>query len=765
MKTLVIVESPAKCKKIEAYLGVNEYTCVASYGHFRQIASLKDVNDVFDIKFVEMDDKKKYIKLMKTAISKAKDVVLATDDDREGEAIAWHICDAFGLDVETTPRIVFQEITKTALMRAIKNPGRVNMGVVNAQHTRQIVDMALGFKISPLLWSAMTKKSKSGLSAGRCQTPALRLVHENNMLVNEHPGTMSYTTIGYFTSKNIPFELAKHHVESESIETFLEESVNFEHNLTCSSPTDVTKKPPIPLITSSMQQHASSVLGYSPRDAMALCQRLYEGGHITYMRTDSPVLSKDFLVSAMDFIEVTYGKNYGNALLIDGSGTNPNGDKKDSGGPQEAHEAIRPTVIGREELPESMGNKEKRMYAFIRNHTLKCCMVPANMKKIIATVTSPENSQYRYSALAVAFAGFMRVDGVDDDPFYAFLTSFKNGSIVEYNSVTSKCTLKNTKSRVNEAKLVQLLEDRGIGRPSTFSSIVDKIQSRGYVKKKTVEGRKIDVVNYSLVEDTIEETCETSVFGTETNRLVVMPLGELVLEFLGKHFDPILNYEYTKNMETTLDTIAMGGNTKECVCRDYYTDISKSILLYNGGKHRKVSHRFDDVHEFIIGAHGPVIKCTNGETVTWKKVRDGVTLEQIRSTNAKLDDVVDISGEGRVLGTYKDLAVMLKNGKYGPYVVYNDKTIGMKSVDKLFEKITIADVIDLLDEEGGNVGGNPTIIRVVNASTSVRKGKFGPYIYYKTAKMTKPRFVKLGNLKNTFLSCSKKEIIDLVENS
>jgi DNA topoisomerase I len=765
MKTLVIVESPAKCKKIEAYLGANEYTCVASYGHFRQIASLNDVNDVFDIKFVEMDDKKKYIKVMKTAISKAKGVVLATDDDREGEAIAWHICDAFGLDVETTPRIVFQEITKTALMRAIKNPGRVNMGVVNAQHTRQIVDMALGFKISPLLWSAMTKKSKSGLSAGRCQTPALRLVHENNMLVNEHPGTMSYTTIGYFTSKNIPFELAKHHVESESIEAFLEESVNFEHNMTCSSPTDVTKTPPIPLITSSMQQHASSVLGYSPRDAMALCQRLYEGGHITYMRTDSPVLSKDFLVSAMDFIEVTYGKNYGNALLIDGSGTNPDGDKKGSGGPQEAHEAIRPTVIGREELPESMGNKEKRMYAFIRNHTLKCCMVPANMKKIIATVTSPENSQYRYSALAVAFAGFMRVDGVDDDPFYAFLTSFKNGSKVEYNSVTSKCTLKNTKSRVNEAKLVQLLEDRGIGRPSTFSSIVDKIQSRGYVKKKTVEGRKIDVVNYSLVENTIEETCETSVFGTETNRLVVMPLGELVLEFLGKHFDPILNYEYTKNMETTLDTIAMGGNTKERVCRDYYTDISKSILLYKGGKHRKVSHRFDDIHEFIIGAHGPVIKCTNGEIVTWKKVRDGVTLEQIRSTNAKLDDVVDNSSEGRVLGTYKDIAVMLKNGKYGPYVVYNDKTIGMKSVDKLFEKITIADVIDLLDEEGGNVGGNPTIIRVVNASTSVRKGKFGPYIYYKTAKMTKPRFVKLGNLGNTFLSCSKKEILDLVENS
>ena len=179
----------------------------------------------------------------------------------------------------------------------------------------------------------------------------------------------------------------------------------------------------------------------------------------------------------------------------------------------------------------------------------------------------------------------------------------------------------------------------------------------------------------------------------------------------------------------------------------------------------KLCNRFDDIHEFIIGAHGPVIKCTNGEIVTWKKVRDGVTLEQIRSTNAKLDDVVDISGEGRVLGTYKDLAVMLKNGKYGPYVVYNDKTIGMKSVDKLFEKITIADVIDLLDEEGGNVGGNPTIIRVVNASTSVRKGKFGPYIYYKTAKMTKPRFVKLGNLKNTFLSCSKKEIIDLVENS
>jgi DNA topoisomerase-1 len=236
-----------------------------------------------------------------------------------------------------------------------------------------------------------------------------------------------------------------------------------------------------------------------------------------------------------------------------------------------------------------------------------------------------------------------------------------------------------------------------------------------------------------------------------------------VLEFLGKHFDPILNYEYTKDMETKLDMIAAGKDTKEHVCGEYYTDISNNIGAYKGGKHRKVSHRFDDIHEFIIGAHGPVIKCTIGENVTWKKVKEGITLDQIRSTGATLDDVVETTNDSRVLGTYKDTSVVLKNGKYGPYVVYGDKTIGMKSVDKMFAKITVADVIDLLDKDGGNVGGNPSIIREVNASTSVRRGKFGPYIYYKTTKMTKPRFIKLGSLKNTFMSCPKKDIINLVE--
>ena len=225
-KTLVIVESPAKCKKIEAYLGPDKYSCVASYGHFRQLASLKDVDDNYNIKFLEMEEKKKYIKALRTAISKSKNVILATDDDREGEAIAWHICDAFGLDVKTTPRIIFQEITKTALKKAINNPKHIDMDLVNAQHTRQIVDMALGFKISPLLWSAITRKSKTGLSAGRCQTPALKIVYENNEIVKDHPGVLSYTTIGYFTSKNIPFELSKHHIECQAMETFLEETVN-----------------------------------------------------------------------------------------------------------------------------------------------------------------------------------------------------------------------------------------------------------------------------------------------------------------------------------------------------------------------------------------------------------------------------------------------------------------------------------------------------------------------------------------------------------
>lgn len=768
-KTLVIVESPAKCKKIEAYLGPDKYSCVASYGHFRQLASLKDVDDNYNIKFLEMEEKKKYIKALRTAISKSKNVILATDDDREGEAIAWHICDAFGLDVKTTPRIIFQEITKTALKKAINNPKHIDMDLVNAQHTRQIVDMALGFKISPLLWSAITRKSKTGLSAGRCQTPALKIVYENNETVKDHPGVLSYTTIGYFTSKNIPFELSKHHIECQAMETFLEETVNFEHILSCSEPKNIIKTPPIPLITSTMQQQASSVLGYSPKESMALCQKLYENGHITYMRTDSPILSKDFLVSSIDFINRSYGDNYSNKeLLKDDDRYNDNDEdntKKEVGGAQEAHEAIRPTDIEKEQIPETMGNKEKRMYTFIRNHTLKCCMVPATMSKIIGSVSAPEKLQYKYSSLSVVFAGFMIVDGVEDDPYYSFLKAFKNNKGVDYNSVTSKCTLKNTKSRVNEAKLVQLLEDHGIGRPSTFSSIVDKIQTRGYVKKKNVEGKKMDVINYKLTDDTIEEEAETAVFGSEKNRLVVQPLGELVLEFLGKHFDDILNYDYTKQMETRLDNIAGGLDTKITVCNEYYHDIDKQLKIYKDGNHSKISHRFDENNEFIIGAHGPVIKCTEGENITWKKVKDGITLQTIRDSGSLLEDVIDTENENRNLGTYKDTNVLLKNGRYGPYIVYGTKNIGVKDIDKMYNKITIADVIDLLDENKSDKISGSSILREISTTTSVRKGKFGNYIYYKTSKMNKPKFIKLGNLKDSFMSCNKKDIIDLVNAS
>ena len=766
MKTLVIVESPAKCKKIESYLG-KDYKCVASFGHFRQLASLKDINDKYDIRFENIEEKKKHIQMIKKEIEKAKNIILATDDDREGEGIAWHICDAFGLDVSSTPRIVFQEITKNAIQKAISNPKNIDMDLVNAQQTRQIVDMALGFKISPLLWSAISRKSKSGLSAGRCQTPALKLVFENNKLVDNNPGSISYSTTGYFTSKNIPFELSKHHIEKESMETFLEESVNHQHILNCSEPSDITRNPPIPLITSSLQQQSSNILGYSPKETMALCQKLYENGLITYMRTDSPVLSKEFIINALEFISNKYGGKYSNKKLLELNDESiEKNNSNNPGGAQEAHEAIRPTDITILSIPETLGNKEKRMYTFIRNHTLKCCMVSAKMKKIVASISGPEKTTYKYNSQSISFPGFLIVDGVDDDPYYSYFSLCKKDMTIEYNKIISKSTLKNTKSRVNEAKLVQLLEERGIGRPSTFSSIVDKIQSRGYVKKKNVDGIKKEVVNFVLTDDTIEENRETNIFGAEKNRLVVEPLGEIVIEFLEKHFHDILNYEYTKEMELMLDLIAKGDKTKITVCSKYYHDIEKQVKKYKDGSNSKISYRFDENNEFIIGAYGPVIKCTNGEEITWKKVKTGITLEQLRRDECSLEDVVDTENEDRLLGNYKNKQIVLKNGRYGAYVVYDNKTISVKGIDKSYSKITIADVIDKLEQEqGDDKSSKGNILRVITPSISVRKGKFGNYIFYKTPKMNKPKFVKLGSLKETFMTCSKESLIKLVEDS
>ena len=314
--TLLIVESPAKCQKIESYLG-SSYKCIASYGHIQELPGLKniDIESNFKPTFQPMESKSMQINKMRNLINQAKDVMLASDDDREGEAIAWHICQVFNLPL-STKRIIFHEITKDAIIRAVNNPGSLNMNLVNAQQSRQILDVLVGYKISPILWKHITRNSKTGLSAGRCQTPALRLVYDNQKDIDDAPGKKVYNTVGYFTKLNFGFalnhnfEIISFNTTTNTMEQFLEESVNHEHLYSCSKPKQTTKNPPTPFTTSSLQQKASSELNISPKDTMAICQKLYEGGFITYMRTDSTTYSVEFIEKASEFIKSKYGDEY-----------------------------------------------------------------------------------------------------------------------------------------------------------------------------------------------------------------------------------------------------------------------------------------------------------------------------------------------------------------------------------------------------------------------------------------------------------------------
>jgi DNA topoisomerase-1 len=807
---LLIVESPAKCSKIENYLGPG-YKCVASFGHLRELNSLEaiDIKNSFKPTFVESEGKLKQISKIRSLISKASEVLLASDDDREGEAIAWHITQLFNLPVKTTKRIIFHEITETALKNAVKNPTVINMDVVNAQIARQILDILVGYKLSPLLWKNIAKNTKTGLSAGRCQTPALRIVYDNQKEIDASPGSKVYNTVGYFTNKNLPFALNFNHEGEEVISAFLEESVNHDHIYTCGKPRNTTKPPPVPFTTSGIQQMASNEMHISPKETMQICQKLYEAGHITYMRTDSMTYSEDFINLVSTFITSEYGKEYVNEKIgdlslrldmkeIENKKTNSKKEKKDDNKAQEAHEAIRPTNIKLKTLSPSddFTSKELKLYLLIHRNTLESCMAPATYKGITAAVSSPvKEIEYRFPTEQVIFPGWKIVDGYEKlNNDYAYLQTLKAENKIEYKKITSKVTMKNIKSHYTEARLVQLLEQNGIGRPSTFSSLIDKIQERGYVKKDNVKGVAINCNDFELEGEELSEIETNREFGNERNKLILQPLGMLVLEFLLKHFDPLFDYTYTKNMEDTLDLIAKGDKVWNELCLECLTQIeelSAKIMpkaTYSAGAASEAADelvgeiRIDNEHTYMIAKYGPVIKCTikhplsRKDIISFKKLKPDIKIDinKLKNGEYKLSELVcENKLTGKMLGLYKDHEVILKNGKFGLYVEWGElkKSIKLESMKfgKREDEITLEDILSLLENNTDNKGDiiqsasgliQSNIVRVINDSLSIRSGKFGDYIFYKKSTMKQPKFLKLagfeGNYKDGDLSVLKK---------
>ena len=758
--TLVIVESPAKCAKIESYLGAG-YKCLASYGHLRNLHSLDDIDIANHFKVTYRNDEKKeyVIEKLRKQIKEADEVILATDDDREGEAISWHICSLFGLSIESTKRIVFHEITESAIQKALENPRFINMQTVYSQQTRQILDLLVGYKISPLLWKYITRTSKTPLSAGRCQSPALKLIYENQEEIDRSPGKQIYKTTGYFTNAMVPFELNHDYENEEEMSDFLENTVNTEHVYSRTEPKRVLKQPPEPFTTSRIQQTISNEMHLSPKDTMSACQVLYENGYITYMRTDSKKYSVEFIDTAKRWILQEYNEKYihpsidslsnsrGEHTVLEEvvksepipepipqtkSPTKPKKSVKKAketektNHAQEAHEAIRPTKVACKCIPEGdtkLGPRERKVYHIIWKNTIQSCMSPAEYFSITSSLTAHDNHKFLYTSELQDFAGFQIVDEKgsngsksstkSDKNHYSYLLQLKSGATIEYKKVVSNVSLTNTKQHYTEAKLVQLLEEKGIGRPSTFSSLVEKIQEREYVKKGDVKGKEIVCKNFELEDDTLTEKTTKKEFGNEKGKLVVQPLGKIVMEFLEKNCNEFLNYEYTSSMETELDNISKGEKDWVSLCSTCFHDLSQMIEKV-GTTEKKYEIQIDESHVYKIGKYGPMIqsKDASGKTVFEKaktnldpaKIESGeYTLEEIREPKRDFSkDKIE-----KQIGEFEENPLFLKKGKYGLYAAWGENTRSLSSLgNRPLENISLDEVLPILETPKKESGYN-----------------------------------------------------------
>jgi len=776
---LLIVESPSKCKKIEEYLGTG-YKCIASNGHFREVSGLKsiDTKTTFTPTFSTITSKDSHIKHMRQIISyfDKSNILLATDADREGEAIAWHICDVFDLPIETTKRIVFHEITKTAICNAVANPSIVNMGLVKAQQTRQVLDIIIGYKISPFLWKYIytdaSTKNASTLSAGRCQTPALRIIYDNE---KKKSNTMDikYKTTASFTPKQVVFTLKKEFDNEDQIVDFLEKSKTHLHKVSVNPSTDSIRQPPRPFTTSKLLQTASSLLHISSKQTMECCQELYQAGHITYMRTDSDKYSKTFLKTAESFLLKEYQKQN----LIGDFSTITNDNHANP------HEAIRVTNLEMRNVTTGDNSRIGSVYKLIWNNTVESCMSAAKYKNHTIQITAPDELQYSYTIEIPVFLGWKTVaaaaanrtnSGILGEKETALLFYFESikDTTVYYQWIESIVQVHSKNSYYTEGSLIQTLENYGIGRPSTFSSIVDTIIKRGYVTRKNIEGKNMVCKEYKLSQENpvIQSTLKERIFGAEKNKLVIEPTGINTLEFLLNYFEPMFSYDYTKKMEKELDDIDPNKEWSK-LARDCYKEIT--VLSKPITQIFKQVYPIDDTHTLSFTTHGPVIfkkKNKSGEDNAENRIylpmKKGFSLdiECLKGGAYSIAELVDI--EDTCLGTHDGMDIYVKTGKYGNYIEWGDKKISIKNIDMALNTLKMEDIMHLLEpdkvdtEEGEQMVGNT--LRELTPTMSIKKGKYGPYVFYKTEAMKKPRFLNIKGFKDGIFICDANVLVEWI---
>ena len=729
-ENLVIVESPAKAKTIEKFLG-EDYCVMSSYGHIRDLKkkSFSIDEKTFEPQYEIPSDKAKVVAELKKKAEESTTVWLASDEDREGEAISWHLSEVLGLNPSTTKRIVFHEITKNAILEAIQHPRTIDLNLVNAQQARRVLDRIVGFKLSPLLW----RKVKPALSAGRVQSVAVRLIVEKEREVNAFKGDTYYRITASFTlpgkKEVVKAELNRRFSTQEEARFFLQECRDNQFRVTDISTKPLKRSPFPPFTTSTLQQEAAHKLGYSVAQTMSLAQRLYENGHITYMRTDSVNLSSLCLGASKKVISETMGDAYVKTRNYQTSAK----------GAQEAHEAIRPTDMAQTEIEATP--QERRLYDLIWKRTIASQMADAEIEKTTVLISiGGMDETFTATGEVVKFDGYRRVyretqeDNEENES--GILPPLTMGEVLTAKEITATGRFTQRPVRYNEASLVHKLEELGIGRPSTYASTITTIQQREYVQKGDKPGEEFNSEIFTLKNGEIKHTTHTVTVGAERGKLLPTDTGTVVNDFLLEYFPEIMDYNFTADVEKNFDEIAEGKQVWENVIRDFYKRFNPLVEKTNSIKsEHRVGERVLGTDpgsgkpvSVKIGRFGPVAQIGSAddkEKPRFAQLKKGQSLETIT-----LQEALELFRLPRELGEYEGSTIIIGAGKYGPYVLHEGKYVSLpKNVNPLH--ITQYEAIELINLKRKEDAEKHLKTFEEESDMEIMKGRFGAYLYYK----------------------------------
>ncbi|UCD61546.1 MAG: type I DNA topoisomerase [Flavobacteriaceae bacterium] len=752
-KNLVIVESPAKAKTIEKFLG-KDYKVESSFGHIADLPSKElgvDVENDFKPKYIVDQEKKPVVKKLKDLAKKAETIWLASDEDREGEAISWHLAETLNLDRSRTKRIVFNSITKSAIQKAIENPREINYNLVNAQQARRVLDRLVGYELSPVLW----KKIKPGLSAGRVQSVAVRLIVERERDIDVFKPEASYKVVAEFKTENgnvFGAKLLKNFQTKEEALAFLNKNAGVDFSVASLDKKLAKKSPAAPFTTSTLQQEASRKLYFSVARTMQVAQRLYEAGLITYMRTDSVNLSGEAIGAAKDTIIKNYGEKYSKVRNYKGK----------SKGAQEAHEAIRPTDMNLQS--PSLERDQSKLYELIWKRTLASQMSDAELERTNVKIkTNSYQEQFSANGEVIKFDGFLKVylEGKDEEDLAeeqgGLLPAMKIRDQLFYNYITATERFTRPPYRYTEATLVKKLEELGIGRPSTYAPTISTIQNRGYVEKGTIEGEERKYSQLILKSDEIEEKSLTELIGSDKGKLVPTDIGMIVNDFLVNHFAHILDYNFTAKVEKDFDEIAEGQEDWQKVLKDFYKDFHPNVLDVEENALRASGERVLGTDPksgrqvaVRLGRFGPMVQIGTVEEED-KPLFASLLPEQSLNT-ITYEEAMELFQLPRKLGAFEGEEVEANVGRFGPYVRYGKKFVSLDKGESAFD-VDLERAIELIREKQK---ADAPIAVYENKDVIKGKGRFGPFIKWDGM------FINV-NKKYDFDNLSQTDIVELIE--